>query len=62
VRAERGAESGLAVGRGRSGGRDARDLAWEFLGETEIGEDDMAIGANKDVLGLEVAVDDARCM
>ena len=32
---------------------------WEFFGEAEIGEDNVSVGANKDILGFQVAVYDA---
>lgn len=31
-----------------------------MLGETEVGDFDVTIGAEEDVLGLEVAVDDVE--
>lgn len=32
----------------------------EVAGEVEVGEDEVAVGVDEDVLGLEVAVDDAE--
>nr|CAB3481378.1 unnamed protein product [Digitaria exilis] len=41
------------------GGGDGEDAAEEEAGEVKVGEDDMTVGAEEDVLGLEVAVHDA---
>jgi len=38
------------------------DTAGEFFGETEVGENDMAVPADEDVFGFEVAVDDTGCV
>jgi hypothetical protein len=36
------------------------DFPWELLGETEIGQDDVPVCTDKDILGLEVTVDHTR--
>ena len=33
---------------------------WELLRESEIGEDDVPIATDEDVLRFEVTIDDAR--
>jgi hypothetical protein len=34
----------------------------EFLRQTKIGEDDVTIGANEDVLWLKITIDNACCV
>lgn len=53
--------SAAAFWRGGGGSeRKARGgTMWEFFGEAEIGEDNVSVGANKDILGFQVAVYDA---
>lgn len=54
----RGRRPAAAAGRRRIGGVAPREL----LREPKVGEDDVPVGADEDVLRLEVAVDDAGCV
>ena len=55
-------EARLAVGRRRRSGRRARDFTGEFFGETKIGENDVSVCTNENVLGFEVTVNHTGCV
>lgn len=53
-------ESALARARGRGGRGQGVGAPRELLGQPEVREDDVAVPTDEDVLGFEIAVDDAR--